>query len=216
MVWKEASTIMIHKPNKDPQNPLSYRPISLLNIFGKILEKIIVFRLRETLESNNLLPPEQFGFRSNRSTMNPLLELHTDSTRSANLNRCTLAVFLDIERAFDKVWHDGLIHKLIHLNLSPALVLMIDSFLTNRSCKIKVNDTFSNPVQLHSGVPNVLFSPSYTARTFLLQIQPSPKPGSLRTTPPSGVRKGHQKQLHRKSRPPSTKSKGGPTRGGSN
>jgi hypothetical protein len=62
--WKHATTIMIPKPGKDPTNPQSYRPISLLNITGKILEKILTSRLKHVLETNNLLPPEQFGFRN--------------------------------------------------------------------------------------------------------------------------------------------------------
>jgi hypothetical protein len=101
--WKHATTVMIPKPGKDPTNPLSYRPISLLNIAGKVFEKILSTRLKNFLEINNLLPPEQFGFRSERSTINPILEFHTDTTRHANLKEHTLAVFLDIERAFDRV-----------------------------------------------------------------------------------------------------------------
>jgi hypothetical protein len=65
LAWKYATTIMIPKPGKDPTNPQSYRPISLLNITGKI-------PLKHVLETNNLLPPEQFGFRSQRSTINPM------------------------------------------------------------------------------------------------------------------------------------------------
>jgi hypothetical protein len=95
--WKHATTIMIPKPGKDLSDPQSYRPISLLNIPGKILEKILANRLKHVLELNNLLPPEQFGFRSQRCTINPMIEFHTDSTRHANLKECTLAVFLDIE-----------------------------------------------------------------------------------------------------------------------
>jgi hypothetical protein len=144
---------MIPKPGKDPTNPQSYRPISLLNITGKILEKILTSRLKHVLETNNLLPPEQFGFRAQRSTINPILEFHTDSTRHANLKECTLAVFLDIERAFDTVWHDGLIQKLISLRLNPNFIKIIDSFLTNRTCRVKIQNSKSAPIQLQAGVP---------------------------------------------------------------
>ena len=151
--WKSASTIMIPKPGKDPHDPLSYRPISLLNVMGKIFEKILASRLAPLLESHRLLPDQQFGFRSQRSTINPLMELHTDSTRHSNLKECTAAVFLDIERAFDKVWHDGLIHKLISLQLNPAFIQLIDSFLSNRSCKVKILNTTSTQVNIEAGVP---------------------------------------------------------------
>jgi hypothetical protein len=70
---------------------------------GKILEKNLNNRLKSILEIDNTIPQQQFGFRPQRSTINPILELHTDSTRYANLKECTIAVLLDIERAFDKV-----------------------------------------------------------------------------------------------------------------
>ncbi|KAH0822777.1 hypothetical protein GEV33_000014 [Tenebrio molitor] len=85
----------------------------------KVFEKILSTRLKNFLEINNLLPPEQFGFRSERSTINPILEFHTDTTRHANLKEHTLAVFLDIERDFDRVWHDGLVQKLIKIPINP-------------------------------------------------------------------------------------------------
>ncbi|KXZ75796.1 Histone H3-like Protein [Tribolium castaneum] len=88
-----------------------------------------------------------------RNTSNPVLELHTDSSRFANLGISTVAVFLDIERAFDKVWHDGLILKLLSLQINPRFVRLIASFLTNRSCSVKVQNALSNPIPIRSGVP---------------------------------------------------------------
>jgi hypothetical protein len=151
--WKHATTVMIPKPGKDPTNPLSYRPISLLNIAGKVFEKILSTRLKNFLEINNLLPPEQFGFRSERSTINPILEFHTDTTRYANLKEHTLAVFLDIERAFDRVWHDGLVQKLIKIPINPNFIQLIDSFLSNRTCSVKIQNIKSRPIALQAGVP---------------------------------------------------------------
>jgi hypothetical protein len=74
-----------------------------------------------SLATNNLLPPQQFCSRAQRSTINPILELHTDTTRHANLKEYTLAVFLDIKRAFDKVWHDGLLQKFISLQAKQPI-----------------------------------------------------------------------------------------------
>jgi hypothetical protein len=151
--WKHATTVMIPKPGKDPTNPLSYRPISLLNIAGKVFEKILSTRLKNFLEINNLLPPEQFGYRSERSTINPILEFHTDTTRHANLKEHTLAVFLDIERAFDRVWHDGLVQKLIKIPINPNFIQLIDSFLSNRTCSVKIKNIKSRPIAHQAGVP---------------------------------------------------------------
>jgi hypothetical protein len=151
--WKTAHNVIKPKPGNCPNDPKSYRPISLLSVIGKIFERIRTNRLKLTLETNNLLPPKQFGFHAQRSTHNPLVELQTDITRHVNLGECTVGVFLDIERAFDKVWHDGLVQKLLNLRLNLKFTKLISSFLTNRSCRIKVNKILSNTVHLKAGVP---------------------------------------------------------------
>jgi hypothetical protein len=112
LAWKHATTVMIPKPGKDPTNPLSCRPIILLNIAGKVFEKILSTRLKNFLEINNLLPPEQFGFRSERSTINPILEFYTDTTRHANLKEHTLAVFLDIDLQGLRLFKQGSLRAL--------------------------------------------------------------------------------------------------------
>ncbi|KAJ3655524.1 hypothetical protein Zmor_014651 [Zophobas morio] len=129
---------MIPKPGKDPHNPLSYRPISLLNIMGKIFEKILTNRLKTFLETNNIIPQQQ---------------VHTDAPRFANLKECTIAVFIDIERAFDKVWHDELIYKFIKRQINPKFIMLLDWFLHNRSCRVKIHNTLSQPVNIRAGVP---------------------------------------------------------------
>jgi hypothetical protein len=184
--WKHATTtVMIPKPGKVPTNPLSYRPISLLKIARKVFEKILSTRLKNFLEINNLLPPEQFGFRSERSTINPILEFHTDTTRHANLKGHTLAVFLDIERAFDRVWHDGLVQKLIKIPINPNFIQLIDSFLTNRTCSVKIQNIKFRPIALQAGVPQgSILSPF--PEIFLSQMPPGRRPDSSPTTPPCG------------------------------
>jgi hypothetical protein len=196
--WKHATTVTIPKPGKDPTNPLSYRPIYLLNIAGKVFEKILSTRLKNFLEINNLLPPEQFGFRSERSTINPILEFHTDTTRHANLKEHTLAVFLGIERAFDRVWHDRLVQKLIKILINPNFIQLIDSFLSNRTCSVKIQNIKARPIALQAGVPQgsilspllyivyfrdfpVRDAPRTKTRLFRRETPRSP-PGSYRAT----------------------------------
>jgi hypothetical protein len=90
---------------------------------------------------------------------NPILEFHTHTTRHANLKEHTLAVFLDIERAFDRVWHDGLVQKLIKIPINPNFIQLIDSFLSNRTCSVKIQNIKSRPITLQTGVPqgSILF-----------------------------------------------------------
>ena len=120
MVWKRAMGLMILKPNKKKSDLGSFRPISLLCNLGKVLESIVTTRLYSWDESTNL-PPEQSGFRKRRSVNDRLFQL-TQIVAQQFARRRTQhvrAIFLDIEKAFDRVWHNGLRYKLLTLNLPP-------------------------------------------------------------------------------------------------
>ena len=110
--WKLANVTPIHKTN-DKQSIKNYRPISLLPICGKLFEKIIFNNVYNYLNVNNLITKNQSGFRPGDSTTNQLLylvnEIHKAFEDPASLE--VRAVFLDISKAFDKVWRDGLIFK---------------------------------------------------------------------------------------------------------
>ena len=112
-MWKLANVTPIYKKG-DKQLVTSYRLISLLPICGKLFEKIIFNNLYGYLNENNLLTKNQSGFRPGDSTTNQLLclvnEIHEAFEKSKSLE--IRAVFLDISKAFDKVWHEGLIFKL--------------------------------------------------------------------------------------------------------
>ncbi|KAG5863860.1 hypothetical protein JTB14_031613 [Gonioctena quinquepunctata] len=122
--WKYANTVMIPKPGKDPTKLDSYRPISSINVPGKLFELILKLRIMEYFEINNILPPFQHGFRAEHSTQNALIELTIDVKKSLNSGHCTVAIFLDIQEAFDKVWHAGLI-KIIKFTETLSLLIHI-------------------------------------------------------------------------------------------
>ena len=112
-IWKSAILTLLHKKG-DKQLVKNYRPISLLPIYGNIFEKIIYNQLYLFVTTNNLITKNQSGFRSGDSTTNQLLTLVNEIRESFD-NRNSLevrSVFLDISKAFDKVWHEGLIFKL--------------------------------------------------------------------------------------------------------
>ena len=112
----------------------NYRPISLLPICGKIFEKIIFDSIYKHFTDNKLFTPNQSGFRPGDSTINQLLYI-THKIYSAfedYPSRETRAVFLDISKAFDKVWHEGLIFKLKSYGISGGLLNLIISYLSNR------------------------------------------------------------------------------------
>ncbi|GFX49758.1 RNA-directed DNA polymerase from mobile element jockey [Trichonephila clavipes] len=152
-IWKNATVFPIKKPNKNAHFPDSYRPISLLSILSKITEYVILNRLKSFTNENNFINPNQYGFTRNLSTYHPLFRLTEKITAGFQRGRSTGAVFLDIQKAFDRVWVSGLIYKLITNNFPPALIHLINSYLVNRTFQVRVNDTLSSSLSINYGVP---------------------------------------------------------------
>ncbi|GBM80715.1 RNA-directed DNA polymerase from mobile element jockey [Araneus ventricosus] len=150
--WKTATVIPILKPGKDPTVPDSCRPISLLSSISKIAEQFILIRLNEHLENNNVLIPEQFGFRKNLSTTHQLLRVTEYIEEGFSNKQKTGAVFLDIQKAFDRVWQDALIYKLINYNTPSYLIKFFTSYLYNRKFTVRVNKELSNLGDIKAGV----------------------------------------------------------------
>ncbi|GFY30570.1 probable RNA-directed DNA polymerase from transposon X-element [Trichonephila clavipes] len=105
------------KKNKDPKFPLNYRPISLISCVAKLFEKILLSRIQAFSDSNHIIPDFQHGFRKKTSTCHQLLRTTNLIIDGFNTHRTTGGIFLDVEKAFDRVWHNGLIFKLIQINL---------------------------------------------------------------------------------------------------
>jgi len=101
--WKHARVISILKPGKDPAQPSSYRPISLLDSIGKLFEMILLVRILHVFNERCLLRDEQFGFRPRHSTSLQLARLVERITRNFSEKSVTGAVFLDVAKAFDTV-----------------------------------------------------------------------------------------------------------------
>lgn len=153
--WKEADVIGIPKPGKDRSKPASYRPISLLKTMGKIYERVLVSRLRDYIFSNNLLIDEQFGFRASHSCVEQVHRLTEHILDGLNRPKpmSTGALFFDVAKAFDKVWHNGLIYKLYQLKVPDSLVHILRDFLSNRTFRYRVEGTYSSPRPIRAGVP---------------------------------------------------------------
>ena len=150
--WKTATVIPLFKGG-NRRDVGNYRPISLLPLPGKILEKIVHNKLALFLDANKLLCEEQCGFRKGRSTLHSIVNL-TDSLLSSINNRETcMAVFIDLTKAFDTINHSILIKKLEYLGIKGNLLLWITNYLHDRTQKTFANGSLSEALPITCGVP---------------------------------------------------------------
>ncbi|XP_058170076.1 uncharacterized protein LOC131285239 [Anopheles ziemanni] len=126
--WKSSKVLPILKPGKDPTLPVSYRPISLLSSLSKVFERLLHRRLRDAVDERGIIKPEQFGFRPGHSTTHQLVCLRNNIQHHRAVSKTTAMVLLDVEKAFDNVWHDSLIHKMAMFGLPRHLTKLIQSY----------------------------------------------------------------------------------------
>ena len=150
--WKYANVQPVHK-KENRQIISNYRPISLLPICGKILEKIVFDQVYSFLNANNLLSKHQSGFRPGDSTIYQLLSITSSIYEDFEKYNETRAIFLDISKAFDKVWHEGIIFKLKCNGVSGRLLHFFENYLSNRHQRVVLNGQESNWMDIHAGVP---------------------------------------------------------------
>lgn len=141
------------KPGKDSKSPSNYRPIALTSQMAKTMERMINDRLTYTIESKGLLQNYQCGFRRGRGTMDPLVYLE-DTIRRAQVNKETvMAVFFDIEKAYDMMWKEGLLIKLSQMGIKGRVFTWVKEFLSDRIIMVKINGVMSKRYQVENGIP---------------------------------------------------------------
>lgn len=141
--WKEAVTVPIRKPGKPASDVFSYKQISLLPTLGKILERVVLTRLKTHAEERKLNPNFQFGFRSEQSTTHQLVRVMNQIKSGFSKTQSTGMVLLDLKCAFDSVWHDAVVYKMDQYGFLLYLTKLIQSFLENRKFAVKVNNNMS-------------------------------------------------------------------------
>lgn len=151
-IWKTAKVTPIPKPGRDIQIISNWRPISNLFSISKIFEKIILQRLIDDLNDKNIFE-WQFGFRKYYSTIHPLSFVQNDIADGLNGGNFTSLISLDLKSAFDTVWKNGLLFKMINLNVNNNLCHMIDSFLSNRKFFVALDSSISNIKKMDFGLP---------------------------------------------------------------
>ena len=150
---KKAVVCPIYKPNSQRSHPMSYRPVSLTSHIIKSFERVMRSKIVNFLQENNLLPENQHGFVSGKSTLSQLLQHVEETIRAWEEGKVTDTVYLDFAKAFDKVDHDILCHKIKELGITGKVGLWIKDFLTGRTQQVSANGVLSGPASVISGVP---------------------------------------------------------------
>lgn len=153
VAWKRANITMIPKKSSGTSCPSDYRTISLTSCVGKLCERIVKNRLYAYLEEHRLIINEQSGFRNKRGTGDNLLFVTQKISEWLKRGKKACGILFDISKAFDKVWHAGLIYKLINLKVPHYLIKFVKNFLTGRSFTVNVNGKASGSYPISCGVP---------------------------------------------------------------
>jgi hypothetical protein len=151
-LWKKANVLPIYKKAEDFITT-NYRPVSLLSILAKIFEKIVFKYLFNFFRDNFLISIWQSGFVPGSSTITQFTEIYDQFCKAVNNGKEIRVVFLDISKAFDRVWHKGLLYKLKKCGITGRLLDWLKDYLTDRQQRVIINGEFSNWGNIDAGVP---------------------------------------------------------------
>ena len=150
--WKKAKVFPLHKKS-EPIYPKNYRPVSLLPIFSKILERTIFSQVVEYFEANDLLHPSHHGFRQKHNTSTALIQMIDTWAEAFEDEKVSAVVMLDMSAAFDLVNHDLLVKKLDAYGFDIESRSWISSYLTSRSQQVYIDGAESEFLDVSIGVP---------------------------------------------------------------
>ena len=150
---KLAKVVPIFKNNGSNTVMKNYRPVSLLPVLSKILERIVYNRLFKFITKQKILYPSQYGFQKDLSTELAILELQDRINTSLNNNECCVGIFMDLSKAFDTLDHNILLHKLNHYGIRGTALSWFHNYLSNRQQYVCINGTNSDMLPITCGVP---------------------------------------------------------------
>ena len=150
--WRSALLLPIPKPGKDHFNPNNYRPIALTSCICKTVERMVNERLVWELERRGLISKLQCGFRSNRGTLDQLVRMETFVRDALENKEHLVAVFFDLQKAYDTTWKYGIMQDLYNHNFRGNLPIFIQNFLSDRVFMVLFGNILSDEY-LQEGVP---------------------------------------------------------------
>ena len=151
--WRVALLLPIPKPGKNHYDPINYRPIALTSCICKTVERMVNERLIWYLERHNLLSKFQAGFRAHKSTLDQLIRMESYIRDALANNDHLVAVFFDLQKAYDTTWKYGILKDLHTMGLRGNLPVFIDNFLCDRSFMVVFGAVLSNTYVQEEGVP---------------------------------------------------------------
>ena len=156
---KLARVVPLYKSG-DKRLLSNYRPVSVLPVFSKFLDKAVYNRLIRFFDKYEILCNNQYGFRKKRSTSLALLHLHDKITSAIDERKHTVGIFLDLSKAFDAVNHRILLDKLKHFGIRGLALEWIKCYLYNRYQYVEFNGISSSFHEISCGLPSVPYSSS--------------------------------------------------------
>ena len=150
---KKAKVIPIFKNNGSDMDMKNYRPVSLLPVFSKILERVVYNRLFHFLVKHSILHPSQYGFQINLSTEQAILEVQDRILNIINNGDVCIGIFMDLSKAFDTLDHTILLSKLRNYGIRGIALQWFCNYLSNRKQYVSVNGTNSSILPIECGVP---------------------------------------------------------------
>lgn len=151
--WNNSKCVPVPKKG-DPFAAENYRPISMIATLSKIMEKIMMIKIDNFVTKHNIIPMNQFGFGRGLATLHPLLKFTSEAAIEANKHKYTACAFLDIQKAFDSVWIDGLIYKMLTVFKFPLnMCILIKNYLKGRSFFVEIDGERLITYKTETGVP---------------------------------------------------------------
>ena len=151
-LWKQAHVTPILKKN-DASDVANYRPISLLNTIGKVLEKIVHKYVFNVLNDHHVITTLQSGFVPGDSSVNQLDDIYNTFCQALDAGKEVRAIFCDISKAFDRVWHKGLLFKLNSVGISGSLLQWFTDYLDCRKQRVVIPGVSFKWSTIEAGVP---------------------------------------------------------------
>ena len=151
-LWK-SQELPLYTQRWTKNTPSNYRPISIISVISKLIEKLTYNRLNDYINKKSILNCNQFGFRSAHSTVHAITRIHERILENINNDRHTISIYLDLSKAFDSVNHKILLNKLDHYGIRDVALNFFKSYLSNRQQHTIVNGKASELLTIPCGVP---------------------------------------------------------------